>query len=102
MDAAVSALLFRGDPAHIANFVMSVNVDAVKAMGRGRSWSDLCKESGIAWKPKFNTSLAITPVAIIFRVVTPAFGGSVCSIFWRGFYLAAFIGASVNGTRLAY
>ena len=77
-------LLFTmSSPLNIANLVMTVGVDAVKRMFRGRSTSDMSKKFFIGLKSKLDTSIVIVLSVMRRLVSTSSTGTSKRPIFRR-------------------
>src|ERR1039458_5776213 len=69
---SVVSLLFCGGPSDIANFVVSVWINAVQRHAR-RAFPDCVQQFGNVRETKFNASPAIVRIVGMPRVLAPAF-----------------------------
>ena len=81
-EAAIVRLFLRGSPANVAEFIISIVVNAVKNMFRTWTATDMVKEGGIIVQKKFNSTAS--PVFVSFGLWIRASSACVGPriVFW--------------------
>lgn len=80
---SITVLFGIGCPFEIAFFIMSIIVNTIQSIFRGRLTSNFCQKFFIRIKEKFDTSAAISIITSHFRIIATRFRVSIGSIFSR-------------------